>query len=160
MVNSHFFDTLTIDPLHNVDLILERAGAHSVNFRRYQNDNLGISINETTTREDIEELFDVLLGEHDLNASVMDADLTHQNTTFIPENLERTQPYLTHPVFNSYHSETDMLRYLKKLENRDLALDHLEMSALNARAEPNAVGGCRCRVMVDTNPKKRKIGKT
>ncbi|ATX77240.1 MAG: aminomethyl-transferring glycine dehydrogenase [Reinekea forsetii] len=124
VVNSHFFDTLTIDPLHNVDLILERAGAHSVNFRRYQNDNLGISINETTTREDIEELFDVLLGEHDLNASVMDADLTHQNTTFIPENLERTQPYLTHPVFNSYHSETDMLRYLKKLENRDLALDH------------------------------------
>ena len=124
VVNSHFFDTLTIDPLHNVDLILERAGAHSVNFRRYKNDNLGISINETTTREDIEELFDVLLGEHDLNASVMDADLTHQNTTFIPENLERTQPYLTHPVFNSYHSETDMLRYLKKLENRDLALDH------------------------------------
>ena len=124
VVNSHFFDTLTIDPLHNVDLILERASAHSVNFRRYKNDNLGISINETTTREDIEELFDVLLGEHDLNASVMDADLTHQNTTFIPENLERPQPYLTHPVFNSHHSETDMLRYLKKLENRDLALDH------------------------------------
>ncbi|MFT7418935.1 MAG: glycine dehydrogenase, partial [Reinekea sp.] len=124
VVNSHFFDTLTIDPLHNVDLILERASAHSVNFRRYQNDNLGISINETTTREDIEELFDVLLGEHDLNASIMDADLTQQNTTFIPENLERTQPYLTHPVFNSHHSETDMLRYLKKLENRDLALDH------------------------------------
>jgi glycine dehydrogenase len=124
VVNSHFFDTLTIDPLHNVDLILERASAHSVNFRRYKNDNLGISINETTTREDIEELFDVLLGEHDINASVMDADLTHQNTTFIPENLERTQPYLTHPVFNSHHSETDMLRYLKKLENRDLALDH------------------------------------
>jgi glycine dehydrogenase len=124
VVNSHFFDTLTIDPLHNVDLILERASAHSVNFRRYKNDNLGISINETTTREDIEELFDVLLGEHDINASVMDADLTQQNTTFIPENLERTQPYLTHPVFNSHHSETEMLRYLKKLENRDLALDH------------------------------------
>ncbi|WP_320822144.1 aminomethyl-transferring glycine dehydrogenase [Reinekea sp.] len=124
VVNSHFFDTITIDPLHNVDLILERASAHSVNFRRYKNDNLGISINETTTREDIEELFDVLLGQHDLNASVLDVDLTQQNTTFIPENLERSQPFLAHPVFNSHHSETDMMRYLKKLENRDLALNH------------------------------------
>jgi len=124
VVNSHFFDTITIDPLHNLELILERAKIHKANFRIDKNEHLGISINETTTREDIEELFDILVGDHDLNASVIDNNLTNQNTTFIPENLERINSYLTHAVFNSHHSETDMLRYLKKLENRDLALNH------------------------------------
>ncbi len=124
VMNSHFFDTLTIDSLHNLDFILERAKNYKVNFRIDKNSNLGISINETTTRDDIEELFDILLGDHDLNVGTIDANLTSQNTTFIQENLERTEPFLTHPVFNSHHSETDMLRYLKQLENRDLALNH------------------------------------
>lgn len=123
VVNSHFFDTITIDPLHNLDFIIERALAHKVNVGLQKNDKLSISINETTTREDIEELFDIVLGQHDLNATHIDVDLTQQNTTFIPENLERTDAYLTHPVFNSHHSETDMLRYLKKLEGKDLALN-------------------------------------
>ena len=123
VVNSNFFDTITIDPLHNLEFILERAKKYKINFRIQKNDHIGISINETTTREDVEELFDILLGEHDLNVGKLDAELTHQNTTFIPENLERSQAFLTHPVFNSHHSETDMLRYLKQLENRDLALN-------------------------------------
>jgi glycine dehydrogenase len=123
VVNSHFFDTITINSLHNAEVIQERAAAQNVNFR-VTDSHIGISINETTTRFDIEELFDILLGEHDLNTESIDEYITAQSTTFIPENLERTRPFLTHPVFNSYHSETSMLRYLKKLENRDLALNH------------------------------------
>lgn len=124
VVNSHFFDTLTIDPLHNLDFILERAKAAKINFRVDKNDFIGVSLNETTTREDIEELFDVLLGDHDLNADAIDTELTNQGTTFFQENLERNSEFLSHPVFNSHHSETDMLRYLKKLEGRDVALNH------------------------------------
>lgn len=123
VVNSHFFDTITINSLHNVDVIQQRASAQNVNFRITES-HIGISINETTTRYDIEELLDILLGEHDLNTQYIDEYITSQNTTFIPENLERTTSFLTHPVFNSYQSETDMLRYMKKLENRDLSLNH------------------------------------
>ncbi|EAR09482.1 aminomethyl-transferring glycine dehydrogenase [Reinekea blandensis] len=124
VVNSHFFDTLTIDPLHNLELIQERAEKHRVNFRVTSDGRIGLSVNETTTRDDIEELFDILLGDNDLDVSDIDRELEAQNTTFLPENLERTTDYLTHPVFNSHHSETKMLRYLKMLENRDLALNH------------------------------------
>jgi glycine dehydrogenase len=123
IVNAHFFDTLTIDPLHNLELILERAAAAKVNLRVDKKNRIGLSINETTTKEDIVELFDILLGEHDLSVEAIDDDLTHQSTTFFQENLERTSTYLTHEVFNSHHSETAMLRYMKKLENRDLALN-------------------------------------
>lgn len=123
VVNSHFFDTLTIDPLHNLDVILERAKANQTNFRIDDNGNLGISINETTTRDDVEDLFDILLGHHDLNASVIDEELTSQGTTFIPETLEREDAFLQHEVFNRYRSETEMLRYLHKLERKDLSLN-------------------------------------
>ena len=124
VVNSHFFDTLTIDPLHNLELIQERAKAKRVNFRITKNGRIGLSVDETTTREDIDELYDILLGDHELSVDSIDQGLEKQNTTFLPENLERTDAYLTHPVFNSHHSETKMLRYLKMLENRDLALNH------------------------------------
>jgi glycine dehydrogenase len=138
VINSHFFDTLTIDPLHNFDFILERAKASKVNFRIDKDNRIGISLNETTTREDVEELFDILLGNHDLNASSIDTALTLQGTTFIPENLERDDSFLTHSVFNSHHSETDMLRYLKKLENRDLALNHSMISLGSCTMKLNA----------------------
>ncbi|MBU2862857.1 aminomethyl-transferring glycine dehydrogenase [Reinekea forsetii] len=123
VLNSHFFDTLTIDPLHNHEIIVERASAANINLREDKNGYLGVSVDETTSREDIEELFDIFLGEHDLNATKIDDDLDQQDTSFLPESLERQSSFLTHPVFNSHHSETDMLRYLKKLESRDLALN-------------------------------------
>lgn len=141
IVNSHFFDTLTIDPQGNRDLILERAEVKQINLRIDQKNTLGISLNEKTSREDVEELFDVLMGDHDFNVAEIDAQITAQGTTFMPENLERESQYLTHPVFNLYHSETEMLRYLKRLENRDLSLTHSMISLgsctmkLNATAE-------------------------
>lgn len=141
IVNSHFFDTLTIDPQGNRDLILERAEEKQVNLRLDDSGTLGISLNETTTREDVEDLFDILMGEHDFIVAEIDEQITAQGTTFLPENLERQSPYLTHPVFHRHQSESAMLRYLKQLENRDLSLAHSMISLgsctmkLNATAE-------------------------
>jgi len=141
IVNSHFFDTLTIDPQGNRDLILERAEATQINLRIDPKGTMGISLNECTSREDVEDLFDVLMGDHDFNVAEIDQQITDQGTTFMPENLERSSDYLQHPVFNTHHSEHEMLRYLKRLENRDLALTHSMISLgsctmkLNATAE-------------------------
>ena len=141
IVNSHFFDTLTIDPQGNRDLILQRAEEKQVNLRLDDRGTLGISLNETTTREDVEDLFDILMGDHDFIVAEIDEQITNQGTTFLPENLERQSPYLTHPVFHKHHSESAMLRYLKQLENRDLSLAHSMISLgsctmkLNATAE-------------------------
>jgi glycine dehydrogenase len=141
IVNSHFFDTLTIDPQGNRELILQRAIDRQINLREDKAGTLGISLHERASREDVEDLFDVLMGDHDFNVAEIDAQITEQGTTFLPETLERESDYLTHPVFNTHHSETSMLRYLKRLENRDLALTHSMISLgsctmkLNATAE-------------------------
>lgn len=145
LVNSHFFDTLTIDPQGNRDLILERAAQRQINLRIDADGRLGISLNECTRREDVEELFDVLMGDHDFSVAEIDRQITAQGTTFMPENLERSSGYLQHPVFNSHHSETALLRYLKRLENRDLSLTHAMIPLgsctmkLNAAAEMQPV---------------------
>ncbi|TXR53256.1 aminomethyl-transferring glycine dehydrogenase [Reinekea thalattae] len=121
--NTHFFDTISFTSPQLEDIKL-RATAAQVNLR-FSDNLVGISINETTTSADIEQLFDVILGsDHGLSLSSLDQQIGSKNTTFVPENLERKSAYLTHPVFNSYQSETNMLRYLKKLENKDLALNH------------------------------------
>ncbi|WP_108125586.1 aminomethyl-transferring glycine dehydrogenase [Saccharospirillum mangrovi] len=145
LVNSHFFDTLTIDPQGNRELILERAAERQINLRIDTDGNLGISLNECTSREDVEELFDVLMGDHDFSVAEIDRQITEQGTTFMPENLERSSGYLSHAIFNSHHSETAMLRYLKRLENRDLSLAHAMIPLgsctmkLNASAEMQPV---------------------
>ena len=147
VVNSHFFDTLTIDVGDGLKSVESRARSHGVNFRIDSKDGeatgyVGISLHENTSAEDIADIFDVVLGEgHQLDVHELDDQIVDQSTTFIPEELERTSDYLTHPVFNTYHSETEMLRYLRKLEGRDLALNHSMISLgsctmkLNATAE-------------------------
>src|SRR5262249_20234555 len=94
--------------------------AAGVNFRRLDDATLGLSLDETTTRGDVERVFAVFSGAapavtvEALDATVEDA---------LPGALERTSPFLTHPTFNRYHSETEMLRYLRRLADRDIALD-------------------------------------
>lgn len=122
--HAQFFDTLTIDAGDHYVAILKRAHEHQVNFRLTKDNHIGLSINETTTRSDVQALFDILLGDHDLQINELDEQVSAPNSGAIPESLIRTDSYLTHPVFNRHHSETAMLRYLKKLENRDLALNH------------------------------------
>lgn len=136
-----WFDTLTV-LVDDKDAVLKRGYDKGVNLRADLDGAVGVSMDETTTREDIVTLLDVLLGEgHGLNAQSLDAEVTTQGVKSIPDNLTRTNEILTHENFNRYHSETEMLRYIKSLENKDLALNHSMISLgsctmkLNATAE-------------------------
>ncbi|WP_120994297.1 aminomethyl-transferring glycine dehydrogenase [Stutzerimonas urumqiensis] len=120
-VNANFFDTLTLEVGGSQTAIIESARAHRINLRILGRGKLGVSLDETSSAETVEQLFAIFLGaDHGLSVAELDAqDLARG----VPSALERTRPYLTHPVFNAHHSETEMLRYLKQLENKDLALN-------------------------------------
>ena len=107
----NFFDTISVE-VQNSDEVRVRAEEKGYNFY-YNGNEISISCFEGTTNSDLSEIVEIISGEH--------ADLAPMETSI---NLERDTEYLTHPVFNSYHSETELMRYLKKLENRDLSLTH------------------------------------
>ncbi|MBP5969640.1 aminomethyl-transferring glycine dehydrogenase [Pseudomonas iridis] len=120
-VNAQFFDTLTLDVGGAQTAIIESAKAAQINLRILGRGRVGLSLDETCDEHTVAKLFDVLLGaDHGLIVDDLDAEAL---VSGIPDNLQRSTPYLRHPVFNAHHSETEMLRYLKQLENKDLALN-------------------------------------
>ncbi|MBZ9611879.1 aminomethyl-transferring glycine dehydrogenase [Rheinheimera maricola] len=141
LVNSHWFDTVTFT-VSDRAAVVSRALAAGVNLRTDVADSLAVSFNEATTSADIAELLDIVLGAgHGLNVDALDAAIVAEGSKSIPADLVRNDSVLGHPVFNQYHSETEMLRYIKKLENKDLSLNHSMISLgsctmkLNATAE-------------------------
>ena len=120
LLNEYFFDTIVVK-VDNVKTFREKAERQHINFRYFDNQHIGISIDETTTPSD---LFDVI------NSFVNDVDpvayeLEHEDTLdIIPTSLTRTSEFLTHPVFNSHHSETQMMRYISQLQSKDISLVH------------------------------------
>lgn len=123
--NEHYFDTLRFDVGNEVGALKAEALNHDVNF--YYNDSIvGISIDESTSFVDIQtivKIFAKIKGKT-LNDVDLDVIAKELNGTKLPEDLVRQSEYLTHPVFNSYHSESEMLRYIKSLEAKDLSLCH------------------------------------
>jgi glycine dehydrogenase len=120
-VNQHFFDTLTLDVGGAQAAILESASAAHLNLRILGDGKLGVSLDESCDERTVDTLLDIFCGaDHGLKVSDLDAETLASG---IPDSLARSSPYLTHPVFNAHHSETEMLRYLKQLENKDLALN-------------------------------------
>ncbi|WP_443692480.1 aminomethyl-transferring glycine dehydrogenase [Pseudomonas protegens] len=120
-VNRHFFDTLTLEVGGSQTAIIESARAQQINLRILGRGRLGLSLDETCDESTVARLFDVFLGaDHGLEVSSLDAEALESG---IPDPLLRRTSYLTHPVFSAHHSETEMLRYLKQLENKDLALN-------------------------------------
>ncbi len=117
--NAYFFDTLCIDAKHKTAEIRILAEAAGYNFWYNADGSIQISLDETTFREDIEEISS--LFSRVLNANYISTYLEHPALQ-ISEELQRTSDFLTHPVFNTYHSETEMLRYIKRLESKDLSL--------------------------------------
>jgi len=114
------FDTLEVHTGARTDELLSSAEAASMNLRRCGKASLGITLDETTTRADIEALFRVFAG----GQAVPGFDRFEAGIApLIPAALERKSEFLTHPVFNTHHSETEMLRYLRGLSDKDLALD-------------------------------------
>ena len=120
-LNQHFFDTLTLEVGGTQTAIIDSAQSAQINLRILGRGQLGLSLDETCDETTVARLFDVFLGaDHGLNVEELDAETLVGG---IPAALVRTSPYLRHPVFSAHHSETEMLRYLKQLENKDLALN-------------------------------------
>ena len=137
-VHANYFDTLTF-AVDTKEEIVARALANSMNLRTDVEGQISVSFDETTTREDVAVLFDVLLGEgHGLDVAELDAKIVDCGHASIPADLQRQSDFLTHEVFNSYHSETEMLRYIKRLETKDLALNHSMISLGSCTMKLNA----------------------
>jgi len=137
-IHANYFDTLTFNVANKVEIVA-RALAASVNLRTDVEGQISLSVDETTTREDIQILFDILLGAgHGLDIAALDDAVVASEKSSIPASLVRESEFLTHPVFNSYHSETDMLRYIKRLEDKDLALNHSMISLGSCTMKLNA----------------------
>jgi len=141
LAHNSWFDTVTFSVADRA-AVVARAIAAGVNLRTDIEATLSVAFSEATTAADVAELFDIVLGAgHGLDVAALDAQVVANGSDSIPADLVRTSQYLTHEVFNKYHSETEMLRYIKKLENKDLALNHSMISLgsctmkLNATAE-------------------------
>nr|WP_298154946.1 aminomethyl-transferring glycine dehydrogenase [uncultured Pseudoxanthomonas sp.] len=138
-VHASAFDTLCIEPGDAREAILARAHAARINLRVRGNGSLCISLDETTTRADIETLWGVFAGEGATLPSVDALDASAPS--LIPQALRRTSGFLTHPVFNTHHSEHELLRYMRALADKDLAMDRTMIPLgsctmkLNATAE-------------------------
>ncbi|WP_038889275.1 aminomethyl-transferring glycine dehydrogenase [Vibrio campbellii] len=121
LAHNSFFDTITINTGAQTEDLFAKALAADINLRKLGT-QLGVSFDETTTVADVEALFAVFGVKEEVAA--LSAEIAGNEFAAIPEALRRTTEYLTHPVFNTHHSETQMMRYLKQLENKDFSLTH------------------------------------
>ncbi|MFC3717471.1 aminomethyl-transferring glycine dehydrogenase [Luteimonas soli] len=140
VVHDSAFDTLCIEPGDRGATILERAKAMRANLRVRGNGSICVSLDETTTRADLELLWRIFAPSDDTALPSIDA-LDATAPSLIPAGLKRTSAFLTHPVFNTHHSEHELLRYLRALADKDLAMDRTMIPLgsctmkLNATAE-------------------------
>jgi glycine dehydrogenase len=119
--NPHAFDTITVETTERSETIAARAVAAGANLRRISAQHLSIALDETTTRADIEALWSWFAPSGATLPKV--ADHAKGIEPLIPLSMRRSSAYLTHPVFNTHHCETEMLRYIRQLSDKDLALD-------------------------------------
>jgi len=138
--NKGYFDTLYIESVGTTESIKKAALVAEINLRYFENGNIGISIDETTTPKDLQDIvtvFATAINKKGININSFIEGIESK----IPDTHVRQSNFLTHPVFNSYHSEHEMLRYIKRLENKDLSLCHSMIALgsctmkLNATAE-------------------------
>ena len=113
--SEHFFDTLVIDSGSETASLVEAASDKGINLRKINEDLIGISLDESVDDEVFKNILSIF--------SIKSPEKNNAVMTSIPEDLSRTSNYLQHPVFNKYHSETEMLRYIKRLYEKDIALD-------------------------------------
>ncbi len=131
--NVSFFDTLTIHTGDQTATIHAAARAHEINLREIDSNTLGVSLDETCDEAHVKQLLAIFAEK--------DVELSNTSIEGIEANLQRQDAVLTHPVFNTYHSETEMMRYLRKLSDKDIALDRAMIPLgsctmkLNASAE-------------------------
>ena len=135
--NKTYFDTLKIN-VSSKEQVKKKAESCGVNFRYFNDDSVGISLDETSTAEDVKEiLFILATAEGKQENFDWEREVEHLKLE-LPAALVRQTTYLTHPAFNSYHSEHEMLRYIKRLENKDLSLVHSMISLGSCTMKLNA----------------------
>ena len=112
---------MTVRTPRLAEKLAARATESKLNLRVIDEDHIGVSFDETTGREELSSLWCIFAGQA---KTTLDVDaLDSQLAECIPKGLIRRSAFMNHPVFNSYHSETEMMRYLRRLANRDIALD-------------------------------------
>jgi glycine dehydrogenase len=120
LVHEEAFDTLEVNTSRGTEALLQAARERGFNLRRASATSVGITLDETTTRDDVQALWRLFgLGQVLPNFE----DFEKGVANLLPHGLTRTSGFLTHPVFNTHHSETEMLRYIRSLSDKDLALD-------------------------------------
>jgi glycine dehydrogenase len=132
--NKYFFDTLKISLKHsNAGVVKEMSEAAEMNFRYFDDKTIGISLNETTTDEDVADIVAILATAEAVESIELD-----DPTDNLPADFIRQSAFMTHEVFHNYRNETDMMRYLKKLERKDLSLNHSMISLGSCTMKLNA----------------------
>jgi len=135
--NRSYFDTLTFDCGDHCDDIMARKAQANINIRIDGNGQLGVSLDETVNQAALQALVTVITGDDQvIDFAAQDKQL--DQTVGFAANLQRQSPALNHSVFNQYHSETQMLRYLKSLENKDLSLTHAMIALGSCTMKLNA----------------------
>lgn len=147
-LNKNFFDTIRLTPTLSIGerdwqrTIREKAEAKKINFRYNSDNTICISLDETTAENDVEEIISCFHNSSTNTNLYESANENYRNPKFTIRNSK----FLQHPVFNTYHSETEMMRYLKRLENKDISLTHSMISLgsctmkLNAASELYPIG--------------------
>ena len=136
LLTKQFYDTVHFDLGARAEAVYSDALAAGYNLRRVSAGVLGVSFDETTTREDVATLFK-LITQVTLDVASIDTQVAAADSA-LPDALLRTDAVLQHPVFNTHHTEHEMLRYLKSLQNKDLALDHSMISLGSCTMKLNA----------------------
>jgi glycine dehydrogenase len=131
--NSAFFDTIVVKA--NAKKVRAIAEENEINFYYIDENSVSISLNETTSTADLNKIIGVFASANDTQATSIG---TLTQTNHFPSNLERTSTFLKHDVFNKHHSETALMRYIKKLERKDLALNHSMISLGSCTMKLNA----------------------
>lgn len=134
-LNEHYFDTLCVAGISHASL-QSVAESHQVNFRYFGDDKVGISIDETTSVADIELLVKIFAAATGKSAAAIQP--TSPESFQIPTTLIRTSSFLSHPVFHMHRSESQMMRYIKQLENKDLSLNTSMISLGSCTMKLNA----------------------
>ena len=120
IVHRHFFDTIMIRTQGQAKMILDKAEQEHYNLRLIDDDHIGISLDETVSREKVTGLLEVFEGVTPgrVRSNLFDIDLDQS----IPSSLQRTSDFLTHPIFHRYRSETEFMRYLRRTASKDITL--------------------------------------
>ncbi len=127
-LNENFFDTLKIE-VTDKEAVRKEAEKREINLRYFTGNHIGISLDETTTIDDVASILEIFGAKNSLPSTGGES---------IPKPLLRTSAFLTHPVFNAHHAEHEMLRYIKKLENKDLSMVHSMISLGSCTMKLNA----------------------